>query len=198
VQPEAFRSFAQALPKGTELTNGGQIFTPYTPGGTSVSTPSSIGGTNWWPMSYNRKTHYLYVCGVQQAQLFEGGKTAVYKSGKQFYGSAVAPQATPSGTFTAINASTNRIVWQKQFSDSCYSGSTTTGGNLVFRGPQRRAPPGLQRHERQTASGASRPGPARTTPLASSRWTASRSSRSTQPATRSLVARTATISGSSG
>ena len=134
VQPEAFRTFAKTLPKGTQLTNGGRIFTPYTPGGTSVSTPSSLGGTNWFPMSFNPKTSYLYVCGLQQAQLFEGGKTAVYKSGKQFYGSAIAPQATPSGTFTAIDASTNRMVWQKQFTDSCYSGSTTTAGNLVFVG----------------------------------------------------------------
>jgi quinohemoprotein ethanol dehydrogenase len=134
VQPEAFRTFAQTLPKGTTLTNSGRIFTPYTPGGTSVSTPSSLGGTNWFPMSFNQKTGYLYVCAIQQAQLFEGGNTAVYKSGKQFYGSAIAPQGTPSGTFTAIDASTNRIAWQKQFSDSCYSGSTTTGGNLAFVG----------------------------------------------------------------
>ena len=134
VQPEAFRTFAKTLPKGTKLTNGGRIFTPYTPGGTSVSTPSSLGGTNWFPMSFNQKTGFLYVCGIQQAQLFEGGKTAVYKSGKQFYGSAIAPQGTPSGTFTAINGATNRIAWQKQFSDSCYSGSTTTAGNLSFVG----------------------------------------------------------------
>jgi alcohol dehydrogenase (cytochrome c) len=134
VQPEAFRTFAETLPKGTKLTNGGRIFTPYSPGGTSVSTPSSLGGTNWFPMSFNQKTGFLYVCGLQQAQLFEGGKTAVYKAGKQFYGSAIAPQATPSGTFTAIDASTNRIAWQKQFRDSCYSGSTTTAGNLVFVG----------------------------------------------------------------
>jgi quinohemoprotein ethanol dehydrogenase len=134
VQPEAFRTFAKTLPKGTKLTNGGRIFTPYAPGGTSVSTPSSLGGTNWFPMSFNQKTGFLYVCGIQQAQLFEGGKTAVYKSGKQFYGSAIAPQGTPSGTFTAIDASTNRIAWQKQFKDSCYSGSTTTAGNLTFVG----------------------------------------------------------------
>lgn len=134
VQPEAFRTFAKTLPKGTKLTHGGRIFTPYSPGGTSISTPSSLGGTNWWPMSFNPGTGYLYVCGLQQAQLFEGGKTTVYKAGKQFYGSAIAPQATPSGTFTAINAATNKIAWQKQFSDSCYSGSTTTAGNLVFVG----------------------------------------------------------------
>ena len=134
VDPAAFRTFAKTLPKGTKLTNGGKIFTPYTPGGTAVSTPSSLGGTNWFPMSFNQKTGFLYVCGIQQAQLFEGGKTAVYKSGKQFYGSAIAPQGTPSGTFTAIDGATNRIAWQKQFTDSCYSGSTTTAGNLVFVG----------------------------------------------------------------
>ena len=85
-------------------------------------------------MSFNQETAHLYVCATEQAQLFEGGKTAVYKSGKQFYGSAIAPQGTPDGTFTAIDASTDRIAWQKHFSDSCYSGSTTTAGNLVFVG----------------------------------------------------------------
>jgi plastocyanin len=134
VQPQAFSTFAKTLPKGIKLVNGGRIFTPYSPGTSSVSTPSSLGGTNWWPMSFNPGTGYLYVCGLQQAQLFEGGKTPEFKAGKQFYGSTIAPQATPSGTFTAINASTNRIAWQKQFSDSCYSGSTTTAGNLTFVG----------------------------------------------------------------
>ena len=134
VSPEAFRTFTTSLPKGTKLTNGGRIFTPYSPGGTTVATPSSLGGTNWFPMSFNQETGHLYVCATEQAQLFEGGKTAVYKSGKQFVGSAIAPQATPDGTFTAIDASTDRIAWQKHFSDSCYSGSTTTAGNLVFVG----------------------------------------------------------------
>ena len=134
VSPEAFRTFATSLPKGTRLTNGGRIFTPYSPGGTTVATPSSLGGTNWFPMSFNQETGHLYVCATEQAQLFEGGKTAVYKSGKQFVGSAIAPQGTPDGTFTAIDASTDRIAWQKHFSDSCYSGSTTTAGNLVFVG----------------------------------------------------------------
>jgi quinohemoprotein ethanol dehydrogenase len=130
----AFRKFAKTLPKGTKFVNDGRIFTPYTPGGTAVSTPSSLGGDDWFPMSYNPTTGYLYVCGVEQAQLFEGGKTAVFKTGKQFYGSTAAPQGVPAGTFTAIDASTNRIAWQKQFSDSCYSGSTSTKGNLVFVG----------------------------------------------------------------
>jgi quinohemoprotein ethanol dehydrogenase len=40
----------------------------------------------------------------------------------------------PDRTFTAIDASTNRIAWQNRFPDSCYSGSTTTAGNLTFIG----------------------------------------------------------------
>jgi uncharacterized cupredoxin-like copper-binding protein len=35
---------------------------------------------------------------------------------------------------TAIDAATDRIAWQKQFPDSCYSGTTSTAGNLVFVG----------------------------------------------------------------
>jgi alcohol dehydrogenase (cytochrome c) len=134
VPDKAFRRFQSDLPKGTQLVNGGRIFTPYSPGGAVIATPSSLGGTNWWPMSFNPNTGYLYVCGLEQAQLFEGGNSAPYKAGKEFAGSIFAPQASPTGTFTAIDASTNRIAWQNRFPDSCYSGSTTTAGNLTFVG----------------------------------------------------------------
>jgi alcohol dehydrogenase (cytochrome c) len=38
------------------------------------------------------------------------------------------------GTFTAIDATSGRIVWQKRWPESCYAGSTTTAGNVVFIG----------------------------------------------------------------
>jgi mono/diheme cytochrome c family protein len=38
------------------------------------------------------------------------------------------------GTFSAIDATTGKIVWQKRWPESCYAGSTTTKGNLVFIG----------------------------------------------------------------
>jgi quinohemoprotein ethanol dehydrogenase len=134
VPVQRFRAVANTLPSGTKVVNGGRIFTPFSPGEKVVATPSSLGGDDWFPMSFNPKTANLYVCGVSQAQVFGGGKTAVYHAGKQFNGSTFAPHWTPTGTFTAINATTNRIAWQKKFSDSCYSGSTTTAGNLVFVG----------------------------------------------------------------
>jgi alcohol dehydrogenase (cytochrome c) len=39
-----------------------------------------------------------------------------------------------AGTFTAIDATTGKIVWQKRWPEACYAGSTTTKGNLVFIG----------------------------------------------------------------
>jgi quinohemoprotein ethanol dehydrogenase len=38
------------------------------------------------------------------------------------------------GTFTAVDVTTGKIVWQKKWPESCYAGSTTTAGNLVFIG----------------------------------------------------------------
>jgi quinohemoprotein ethanol dehydrogenase len=38
------------------------------------------------------------------------------------------------GYFSAIDANTGKIKWQKRWPESCYSGSVTTGGGLVFVG----------------------------------------------------------------
>ena len=38
------------------------------------------------------------------------------------------------GYFTAIDAKTGEIEWQKRWPESCYSGSTATAGGLVFVG----------------------------------------------------------------
>jgi quinohemoprotein ethanol dehydrogenase len=42
------------------------------------------------------------------------------------------PEGT--GTFTAIDATSGAVKWQKRFPDPCYAGTTTTAGNLVFVG----------------------------------------------------------------
>jgi outer membrane protein assembly factor BamB len=39
-----------------------------------------------------------------------------------------------NGIFAALDMKTNRLVWQQRWKDSCYSGSVTTAGGLVFVG----------------------------------------------------------------
>ena len=38
------------------------------------------------------------------------------------------------GVFAALDMHTNTLVWQQQWADACYSGSTTTAGGLTFVG----------------------------------------------------------------
>jgi glucose dehydrogenase len=104
-------------------------------------TPGPQGGTNWQPSSYNPGTHMFYVC-AQSGPTANTADTA--KPAKQK--SAVAQDTIGStltigggfganvGTFSAIDATTGKIVWQKRWPESCYAGSTTTKGNLVFIG----------------------------------------------------------------
>jgi quinohemoprotein ethanol dehydrogenase len=115
------------------------MYTPYWK--TMVAfTPGPQGGTNWQPSSYNPDTHMFYVC----AQSGPSGNTArTEKPAKQ---TDVAQQTLGStltvgggfgsnvGVFTAVDATTGLIAWQKRWPESCYAGSTTTAGNLVFIG----------------------------------------------------------------
>ena len=118
-----------------------EIYTPYwkTP---LAFTPGPQGGTNWQPSSYNPNTHMFYVC-AQEGITANTASTAPAPTRK-----AGAPQpptvgstltigggfGVNIGTFTAIDATTGKIVWQKTFPESCYAGSATTKGDLVFIG----------------------------------------------------------------
>jgi len=99
--------------------------------------PSGVGGTNWAPMSYNPETGSFYVSGTVRTSVFARyGDT--YKLGLRYVGGTqAAPIGSPmSGTFTAIGANTNKIVWQHKtpYRVGQGGGSTTTAGGLVFRG----------------------------------------------------------------
>lgn len=114
----------------------------FTPPGTGSSIPAVApgpqGGTNWPTTSYNPHTKMLYVCAQNGASAYLYGthEPKVPKSGEADFGSI--PAATGfgknAGTLTAIEANSGKIAWQNHWTTSCYSGSTTTGGNLVFSG----------------------------------------------------------------
>jgi quinohemoprotein ethanol dehydrogenase len=131
----------QAAAKKVKVIRAQQIYTPYWKTPVAI-TPGPQGGTNWQPSSYNPGTHMFYVC----AQSGISGYTAETLPPPKKTQGNVMPYTIGSaltigggfgsnaGTFTAVDATTGRIVWQKRFPESCYAGSTTTAGDLVFIG----------------------------------------------------------------
>jgi alcohol dehydrogenase (cytochrome c) len=114
-----------------------QTFTPPPPGKLLIYGNGPQGGVNWQPVSYNEKTKMFYVCSAVSWVGFEAANVPYPGAGKTYNGAAGAagvawPEGT--GTFTAIDATSGKVVWQKRFPQPCYAGTATTAGNLVFVG----------------------------------------------------------------
>jgi PQQ-dependent dehydrogenase (methanol/ethanol family) len=138
---QVLKQLAQSAGHPVKAIRAKTMFTPYwkTP---VVYTPGPQGGTNWQPSSYNPKTQMFYVCAQSGpvASTAETEKPAAPKPGAPAQ-TAIGSTLTVSGGFgsnvgyfSAIDATSGRIVWQKRWPESCYAGSATTAGNLVFVG----------------------------------------------------------------
>ncbi|MDF2750590.1 MAG: quinonprotein alcohol dehydrogenase [Gaiellaceae bacterium] len=136
------RKLAEANTKpGAEtprVVNGENVYTPFGQDIT-VIVPGPQGGTNWQPVSYNPETELFYVCGMRSVSGYtrsgdvlaeaERGQTADF--GSVFTTTGFGSQ---KGVFVAIDAKTGEQEWRQDWPESCYSGSVTTGGGLVFVG----------------------------------------------------------------
>jgi glucose dehydrogenase len=112
------------------------IFTRPPVGKMLIYGPGPAGGNNWMPSSYNQKTQMFYIGAVQQVIGVEAARNT-YKPGQSFSGVAGIAGigfGEASGTFTAIDATTGKVKWQHTWKDACYSGTSTSAGNLVFVG----------------------------------------------------------------
>jgi quinohemoprotein ethanol dehydrogenase len=90
--------------------------------------PGGNGGTNWANMAFDPQTGWLYVTAAVRPQsriLKSSGKTAGPPVGIKY-----------SGTYTALDPRTNKIVWQNKMPYSIGQGSGTlaTAGGLLFHG----------------------------------------------------------------
>jgi alcohol dehydrogenase (cytochrome c) len=114
----------------------GKMFTPQEHDEVMVTAPDASGGTNWQPSSYNAKTNMVYVCSQDGVAGYSASDIPGFTEGKQFIGSIIAITGfgPNPGHLTAIDATTGAIKWQKEFPESCYSGSATTAGNVTFVG----------------------------------------------------------------
>jgi len=104
--------------------------------------PSAGGGVDWPPSTYDPQTHYEYVCATDGAGNSLGAlskpqqkKTLV--PGVAYFGVNFGPASkkVPSyGRISAIDVTTNKVVWSQKLTKPCYSGTMTTAGGLIFVG----------------------------------------------------------------
>jgi mono/diheme cytochrome c family protein len=115
------------------------MYTPFDDKAITVVVPGPQGGTNWQPTSYSPETEMFYVCAqaafsglvLSHATVPPGKQGSVADIGGSFVTTGFGDHP---GYFSAIDAHTGEIKWQKRWPESCYSGSTATGGGLVFVG----------------------------------------------------------------
>ena len=123
-------------PEGYPLVNKGRIFTSFWTD-PIVAKPGQGGGANWPASSYDLRTGYLYVCASDRTGIFRGGDRDfdVAPDGDPYLGGAfgTVPFGV-TGIFAALDMRTNRLVWQQEWPERCYSGSVATAGGLVFVG----------------------------------------------------------------
>jgi glucose dehydrogenase len=124
-----------------------RIYTPFRKE-IRVIVPGPQGGTNWQPMSYNPETGLLYICAMRSVSGYtrSGEKLPEAKQGQVAdLGSVFTTTGfgTQEGYFGAWDPRTGKTVWQKRWPESCYSGTVSTAGGLVFVGRNGGEPAGV-------------------------------------------------------
>src|SRR6185437_7112903 len=121
-------------PEDHQLVNQGRVFTPF---GGQVRIFAPMAGVNWPPSAYDPRTHWMYICANANANgAFADGRQFAPPTFKESFrgGDYVGAGLPSSGLYSALDLTTNRLVWQKRFNDGCRSGSLVTAAGLVFLG----------------------------------------------------------------
>jgi PQQ-dependent dehydrogenase (methanol/ethanol family) len=104
--------------------------------------PGSSGGNAWAPMTFSPKTNLAYIPANVMSTVYHAkheeydetlGRFKTTGGGEGFYRPAGAKR---SGTLTAMDPTTNKIVWQKQtkWPMGTGGGLLSTAGGLIFHG----------------------------------------------------------------
>lgn len=123
-----------AAPEGYDLVNDGCTFTPFD------ETPvvyKQLAGINWPPMSYDVREHRLYICANDTMGVVRrtGEQFVPPPIGKAYAGGSFGRVNMPRrGIFAALDVTTQKVVWRRQWPDPCNSGSVNTAGGLLFVG----------------------------------------------------------------
>jgi alcohol dehydrogenase (cytochrome c) len=133
---DAFVPQSMAIaPEGFRLVNQGRMFTPFWTDAI-VAKPGQGGGANWAPSSYDPRTGYFYVCASDRTGIFKAEEDfEMPMDGERYLGGAFGAVAWGiTGVLSALDMRTNKLVWQQQWPERCYSGTAVTAGGLLFVG----------------------------------------------------------------
>jgi quinohemoprotein ethanol dehydrogenase len=122
-------------PEGHELVNGGRIFTPFWDKMVVFRPQMAV---NWPPSSYDPETDRLFICGIDSVGTAfsdqKGFSPPTFDGGYMGGGGPFSGVVPERGLFSAVDLKTNRLVWQQQWPERCFSGSIATAGGLLFVG----------------------------------------------------------------
>ncbi len=131
-------SFKGKSPAGTPYKVG-CIFTPYDAKTYAAFAPTALGGNNWPPISFDQANHALYVCETKTEMALGAIPPALkkpYVGGEGYTNVGFGKLVSYGGTISAVDATTNKLIWQDQTTaaGTCYGGTTTTAGGLLLLG----------------------------------------------------------------
>ena len=122
-------------PDGYELINQGRTFTPFDDK-PALYTP--LAGVSWPPSSYDPQADALFVCAIDAVGVAKRNAREIAPPatvGEHYLGGSFEKvSASRRGILAALNVTTNRLLWRRQWVEGCSSGSVNTAGGLLFIG----------------------------------------------------------------
>ena len=122
-------------PDGFDLINQGRTFTPFDD---EPGLYKPLAGVSWPPSSYDPASNVMFVCAndmVGVAKRNPSESTPPGTVGQHYLGGSFEKvNAARRGILAALDVTTNRLVWRRQWPDGCNSGSVNTAGGVLFIG----------------------------------------------------------------
>jgi quinohemoprotein ethanol dehydrogenase len=129
--------FIDVVPEGATVVNQGRIFTPFSKETPTMVQPGLGGGANWAPSAYDPGRQIMYVCSQESAMTLRMADVEIptKMEGANYGGGGFGgARKRSTGIIAAMNMTTNKLVWQYRWPESCSSGMLSTAGNLLFVG----------------------------------------------------------------
>lgn len=124
-------------PEEVGLVNQGRIFTPFW---TELLIYKPQMAVNWAPSSYDPDTNHMFICGIDNTAFSTSDGNTEFQGepahDRIWMGAGPLTRVSIArrGIFSVIDLKTNRLQWQRQWTEGCMSGSINTGGGLILAG----------------------------------------------------------------